>query len=209
LDFEHDNSATTSSTAKEEEEEKKGKEYQSGGGLECMVESRLVELFESARKSGKDQMQVRLESKPDGAHAHMVNLFVFPFLSRNLLREDSGLKRKYQQLLDYMAVSPTDALPIYHELEADYRKRGYTEHTVICQVLVPCDEIFGVKDLATGSTIQGHEDGLIRKVWHLVRMEMVITTHPDKNRFILPVRHTQGNWQITDIDDLLDGNPLL
>jgi hypothetical protein len=202
LDFEHDNSTT--STTKEEEEFKEHR----GIGVESMVESRLVELFESARESGKDQMQVRLESKPNGA-PHMVNLFVFPFLSRKLLRNDSGYKRKYQQLVDHMAVSPIDALPSYHDLITDWQQRGYTESTVICQVLVPCDEIFWVKDLATGNTIQGHEDGLIRKVWHLVRMEMVVTTHPAKDRLILPFRHTQGNWQITDIDDMLDGNLLL
>jgi hypothetical protein len=88
---------------------------------------------------------------------------------------------------------------------AEFQRRGVTESTVICQVLVSCDEIFWVKDLATGTIIQGHEDGQIRKVWHLVRMEMVVETHPAKGP-ILPFKQKQGNWQLTDIDDLLEGN---
>jgi hypothetical protein len=81
LDFEHNNSTT--STTKEEEEIK---EHQ-GIGVDSMVESRLVELFESARESGKNQMQVRLESKPKGApppygETHCLFLFVTKFVAK-------------------------------------------------------------------------------------------------------------------------------
>jgi hypothetical protein len=199
LDFEH-------SLGRSDDE--KAEESNLVDEVDYMVESRLRSLFESARESGKDQMQVRLDCKPIAAGAQMVNLYVFPFLSRGNLKRDPGLKDKYQHLLELMTVSPRDALPIYHELIAEFQDRGCTESTVICQVLVPCDEIFWVKDLATGATIQGHEDGKIRKVFHLVRMEMVVETHPAE-RPIFPFRHKQGSWQITDIDDMLDGNLLL
>jgi hypothetical protein len=36
-----------------------------------------------------------------------------------------------------MTVSPRDALPIDHELVAEFEDRNRTESTVICQVLAP------------------------------------------------------------------------
>jgi hypothetical protein len=108
-----------------------------------------------------------------------------------------------------MAVSAQNAIPIYKDLILNsYQDQGYVESTVICQVLVECDEVFRVKDLSTGATIQGYDDEKFRKVWHLVRMETVVETHP-ANGIIIPFEHRQGNWQITDIDDLLDGNLII
>jgi len=173
--------------------------------LEPMVEKKLRSLFQDAREYGKDQMQVRLDFKPQ--KAHMVNLFVFPFLSRNLLQVQPEIKDKYTQLLEFMGTNPRDAMPIYHEFVADFGDRGWTENTVIAQVLVPCEEVFWVKDLATGAIIQGVEDETPRTVAHLVRMEMVVRSKPSDGFF--PFEHEQGNWQMTDIDDLLEGNLII
>lgn len=173
-----------------------------------MVENRLWYLFESARENGKDQIQVRLQCQPTG-QVQMVNLCVFPFLSRASLKRDPHLKSKYLRMLNLMVDAPQEALQIYHELVGEFSSRGVVESTVICQVLVACDEIFWVKDSATGAIIQGHEDGQIRKVWHLVRMEMVIETRPTDKKLIIPIEHKQGNWQLTDIDDLLEGNLMI
>jgi hypothetical protein len=175
--------------------------------VEYMVEEKLRSLFESAREHGKEQMQVKLECKPTGT-PHMVNLFVFPFLSRSLLGQQSNLREQYQRMLELMVTSPKEALPMYHDFVQDFQTRGYTENTVIAQVLVPCEEVFWVKDSATGTLIQGVEGDTPRNVVHLVRMEMVVRTTP-ANRPILPIQHEQGNWQITDIDDLLGGNLII
>ncbi|KAL3933659.1 MAG: hypothetical protein SGBAC_010297 [Bacillariaceae sp.] len=177
--------------------------------LESMVEKKLRSLFEDAREYGKDQMQVRLDFKPKG-RAHMVNLFVFPFLSRNLLKVQPSIKDKYTQVLDFMGTNPPDAMPIYHEFVADFGERGWTENTVIAQVLVPCEEVFWVKDLETGAIIQGVEDDTPRPVVHLVRMEMVVRSKPSDGFLgFMPFEHEQGNWQMTDIDDLLEGNLII
>ena len=175
--------------------------------LGYMVQSSLRSLYESASQCGKDQIQVRLECKPTG-DAKLVNLFVFPFLSRRAMKGSPGLKGKYEELLNLMTVSAQSALPVYQELIQDFLHGGHVDSTVICQVLVECDEIFWVKDLNTGLTIQGYEDGKIRKVWHLVRFECVVETFPKQEGF-LPFQHKQGNWQITDIDDILDGNLII
>jgi hypothetical protein len=174
--------------------------------LDFMVESNLRSLFESAHQHGKEQIQVKLECKPTGGQ--IVNLFVFPFLSRNILERQPSIKEKYLEMLEFMVTSPKDALPVYHEFVQDFQTRGWSEHTVIAQLLVPCDEIFWVKDLATGTVIQGVEEATPRQVLHLVRLEMVVRTKP-ADGLIFPFRHSQGNWQITDVDDLLGGNLLL
>lgn len=171
-----------------------------------MVEQNLRKLYQAAHEFGKHQLQVRLDCRP--TRSRIENLFVFPFLSRAMLKRTPGLKEQYQQLLDVMAVAPLDAVPIYQELILEMQKHGAAESTVICQVLVECDEVFWVKDLSTGVVLQGHDDDKFRKVFHLVRFEMVVETIPRKNP-IIPFRMVPGNWQITDIDDHLDGNLLL
>lgn len=174
--------------------------------IDFMVERNLRTLYESAHESGKDQMQVRLETKP--VDAHLLNLFCFPFLSRNQLKSNPSLKGRYLEMLELMTHSPREALPHFHHMVADFQESGRMESTVICQVMLSCDELFWVKNLQTGAIVQGHEDGKFRPVYHLVRMEMVVEVHPSKKGF-LPFKMTPGNWQITDIDDLLGGNLII
>ena len=101
--------------------------------------------------------------------------------------------------------------------------------TVICQVLIECDEVFWVKDLSTGAMLQGgwQEEDIptitttttttpssssnapFRRVVHLVRFEMVVDVMDAPHRWILPFDMKLGRWQITDIDDHLKGNLLL
>jgi hypothetical protein len=198
---------TKSDDGDETGDEQHGHQILAGDDLGFMVEKKLRSLYESASQCGKEQIQVRLECKPTG-DSSVINLFVFPFLSRRAMKREPGLKSKYEELLSIMAVSPQSAFSVYKDLIQDYQDKGQVDSTVICQVLVECDEVFFVKDLSTGATIQGYDDGKFRKVWHLIRMEMVVETHP-ANGFILPFEHRPGNWQITDIDDLLDGNLII
>lgn len=171
-----------------------------------MVEQKLRTLYQSAHEFGKHQIQVRLDCRP--TRARIQNLFVFPFLSRPMLKRNPGLKEQYQQLLDVLEVHPREAIPIYRELVEEMQNHGNAESTVICQVLLECDEVFWVKDLSTGVLLQGRDDDEFRKVFHLVRFEMVVQTIPRRHP-IVPFRMVPGNWQITDIDDHLDGNLML
>lgn len=174
--------------------------------VEFMMERRLRSLFESAHESGKDQIQIRLQTKPTGAR--IVSLFCFPFITRKELEKDPSFKGRYMEMLELAFQSPRDAFPMLQDMVAGFAARGHIENTVICQVLVQCDEIFVVKDLASGATIQGHEDEEVRQVWHLVRLEKEIESYPARKGWF-PLSNKQGNWKITDIDDLLDGNQLL
>lgn len=174
--------------------------------LDNMVQENLRKLYQAAHEFGKDQLQIRLECRPKSAK--MYHLFVFPFLSRGNLKRDPGFQEKYEDLLYLTSALPREALPIYQDLMSDMQRRGFAESTVICQVEVKCDELFWVKDLSTGRVVQGSEDEEFREVSHLVRMEMVVTTVLKKNSFI-PFEMIPGQWQITDIDDHLDGNMMV
>jgi hypothetical protein len=192
--------------ASSKENKENTEEKQKLRDVDFIIEQNLRTLYESAHESGKDQMQVRLETKP--VAAHLLNMFCFPFLSRNQLKSDPSLKGRYLEMLELMTHSPREALPHFHHMVADFEESGRMESTVISQVVLSCDELFWVKNLQTGAIVQGHEDEKFRPVYHLVRMEMVVETHPSKKGF-LPFKNTPGNWQITDIDDLLGGNLIL
>lgn len=174
--------------------------------IDSMIEPCLQNLYKSAHEFGKHQLQIKLDCRP--TQARMENLFVFPFLSRRALKATPGLKDQYRQLLQVMAESPRDSIPIYQDLARGMAESGMAESTVICQVLIECDEVFWVKDLSTGAILQGYEDEKFRKVFHLVRFEMVVETVP-RDHPIVPFRMVPGRWQITDIDDHLDGNLMI
>ncbi len=171
---------------------------------DSMIEPNLQKLYQAAHEFGKHQLQVKLDCRP--TIARMENLFVFPFLSRRALKRTPGLKEQYQELLQVMSESPRDSIPIYQDLARGMAESGgNAESTVICQVLIECDEVFWVKDLSTGIVLQGYEDEKFRKVYHLVRFERVVETVP-RDHPIIPFQMVPGKWQITDIDDHLDGN---
>jgi hypothetical protein len=173
---------------------------------DSMVQEQLRTLYQSAREFGKHQLQVRLDCRP--TDARMESLFVFPFLSRAALKSTPRLREHYQQLLNVMMESPRDSVPLWHELLDQVKQTpGGMGSTVICQVLVECDEVFWVKDLATGTILQGKEEDELRNVVHLVRFEMVVETIPVPH--LIPFEMKQGTWQMTDIDDHLKGNLLL
>merc|ERR1712238_175839 len=169
----------------------------------------------------------------------IVSMFVFPFLSRKMVTpnendyksttDDSKNHnrarhlRKYQKMLQAtMNKDPdndtySEGVMRSRELMEDFRMHyHHCDNTVICQVLIPCTETFSVKDKVTGDIVQGSPIQK-RNVVHLVRFEQVNKTHNIRNpkhrrglfQKIFPYQLELGEWQITDIDDLRDGNLLL
>ena len=175
------------------------------------MDNKLQDLYQSAHRHGKDRLQIRLETQPVASSAKIVSLVCFPFLTRDRLRKNPQFKDQYREMMYLMEQSPFEPPETLRELIDEFRESNLMESTVICQALIPCNEVFCVQDMsAGGKVIQGYDDGLARPVWHQVRMEMVVQTVPRENstRFI-PFRNIHGNWKITDIDDLLGGNLIL
>ena len=128
-------------------------------------------------------------------------------------------------MLDAMSsaegIDSSESLQLSRDMMDNFRNRGVSENTVVCQVLIPCKETFWVKDNSSSESESGGGDGdgggdIIqgdtkrRTVVHLVRFEQVTKTHivNDAQGFF-PFRHELGEWKITDIDDLCQGNLLL
>ena len=156
----------------------------SSSDIEYMLEERLRKMYKHAHASGRDQLQIHLQMQVTSAK--LLSLMALPYLSR----EDAEKNR----------VTPSIS-GVFQELLSSsaevYRKRNY-KHTVIAQVLVDCDEVFCVTDLRCGSVLQGYDDGKVRNVPHLVRLESVIDIEEG-------IPFLRG-WQITDWDDMLGGN---
>jgi hypothetical protein len=178
----------------------KNKDKSSEG--ESMLARPLRNLFESAHESGKSQLRIRLEMQPKSVMFH--SMFALPFVSRAAVEKDPSLLEKTYRNMRLMRSNPQEGFRnVYKGVEEQQNKNGKLSTTVEVQVLVECDEIFQVVDLNTGVVLQGHEDGLVRSVVHLVRMEKTVETYDSNDKFPYYPDIRQGNWQITDIDDLL------
>ena len=187
-----------------------------------MLESNLISLYRSARTYGKHQLQIKLRCRPKSSEIQ--SLFVFPFLTRTEVEDHISLKHSYKNIakaihdetqemgrsLNFYEIGQVVAkqLDVMADDQRMRRKRssredlhGYNNSmTIVAQVAMQCDEIFVVRDVETGDVVQGDEEEKVNDVTHLVRFEMVVDLNIETGMFRL------GTWQITDWDDLLDGN---
>jgi hypothetical protein len=154
--------------------------------------------------------------------AELVSLYAMPYISRTNVKRNPTLLAKYRKMLEKPSI---ERAPDLDQLRKRYLDSGTMESTVIAQVLVWCNEVFFVKGVGTGKVVQGQEvvgnvvnadkdtsspgedDDTTpklsqKKVPHLVRMEMIVKTKNSGSGFI----NDRGNWEITDIDDHLNGN---
>ncbi|GFH56238.1 hypothetical protein CTEN210_12714 [Chaetoceros tenuissimus] len=178
-----------------------------------MIESTLISLYRSAHTFGKHKLEINLQSRPK--EARLESLFVFPFLTRKEVEDHLHLKHNYRNIVKAIQTKTMEAgreLSFYEignvvaeeldQLSAKQMRRnasGNMQITIVAQVSIQCDEIFKVVDTEIGDVVQGDKDGKINDVTHLVRFEMVVDLTQDGDVQL-------GTWQITDWDDLLDGN---
>lgn len=178
-----------------------------------MIESTLISLYRSAHTFGKHKLEINLQSRPKAAR--LESLFVFPFLTRKEVEDHLHLKHCYRNIVKAIQTKTMEAgreLSFYEignvvaeeldQLSAKQMRRnasGNMQITIVAQVSIQCDEIFKVVDTEIGDVVQGDKDGKINDVTHLVRFEMVVEMTKEGDVQL-------GTWQITDWDDLLDGN---
>ena len=161
---------------------------------ESMISRPLRELYRSAHISGKDQLRIRLQTKP--IDAVLYNLACFPSLTRDMATRNP---EKFRALVhDLSSYQFSDRLADHVE---KVTSTGKMETTMEIQVVIKCEEIFQVFDATTGALLQGSQDGAVRIVTHLARFETTSVFAPT-DRFPY-FRTIVGNWQLTDIDDLL------
>ncbi|KAL7541162.1 hypothetical protein ACHAXR_013150 [Thalassiosira sp. AJA248-18] len=192
-----------------------------------MLQSNLRQLYQSARQhSHPSKVNIVLRTVPQSAQIE--SMFPVLGLSRKLVDDHPNLRHTYRNLmrglerqskeavlagrkrLNPMEVGKFTMKGLLNAMErsANLSGDGNARITVVAQVSIHCKEIFCVRDVESGEIIQGYDDGQPRDVTHLVRFEMVVreklvdADSPDDGNWEMKI----GRWQITDWDDLLDGN---
>lgn len=179
-----------------------------------MLEPHLINLYKSAHEHAKSKLSIQLQSQPHSAK--LMNLFAVPFLTREEVQRKPALRHCFRSIvkdihkqglergrrLNAVECFKVGMLSLNEMADKQYARNGEEkmQATVIAQVEIQCDEIFCVKDVDSGKVIQGDADGKVNDVTHLCRFEIVVDICPLSGEIEL------GHWQITDWDDLLDGN---
>ena len=186
--------------------------------LDDMIEEALKKLYQSAHESGRQNIQITLQTKPVGAQFN--SCFWVPYMTRQQVKDKPSLKRALYNLrdtvereldtmetkrstLDYIKVTMRELDDFSRRQTIDYDDYSSVESTVVVLVVVECDEIFSVIDLETSKLLQGHADNKVRRVKHVVRLEQVVNwvMHDTQGFYV-----ESGPWKITDWDDMLKGN---
>jgi len=180
-----------------------------------MIESSMISLYRSAHTYGKHKLQVKLKSRPKSCQ--MMSLIVMPFLTRDEVRDNISLKHSYKKIIKSFRVLEQEksrrlyfwevgnlvgqALEDMSHEQMDRRGDSTMQITVVAQVAVDCDEIFVVRDIESGDVVQGDGNEELNEVTHLVRFETVLNLDSATGEIEIG-----SPWQITDWDDLMDGN---
>lgn len=182
-----------------------------------MLQYSLRNLYQSARQhSHPNKVNILLRTQPQ--YAVIESMFPVFGMSRSLVQNHPNLRHSYRNLVKEIQhkerevgqkLNPVEVGKIVMngflslmERSAQLSSDGKGVITIIAQVSIQCREIFCVKDVESGEVLQGEGDGQSRDVTHLVRFEIVLKENFDKGPWDMDL----GRWQITDWDDLLEGN---
>jgi len=184
----------------------------------CMLQHNLRQLYQSAREHSLPS-DVNIVLKTEPVRAEIESMFPVFGLSRSLVQDHPNLRHSYRNLAKRIerkykekqqegkqkpnileiATIVAKGMDELLETSAKLSDDGNGLITIIAQVSIHCREVFCVKDVATGEILQGYDDQNPRDVTHLVRFEIVVKDALEPELLV-------GRWQITDWDDLLDGN---
>lgn len=169
-----------------------------------LMSDQLWLKYKSLHENGKNRFHISLDCEPVSATLH--SIFCFPCFTRSEIQENPDVRNFLRQNLFPRSTDPTEKLRTIHQYisEKADANEGKLKTTVEVQVLVECKEKFQVRDGANDVIVQGSEDGIPKKVLHLVRLEKVVTAVLG---FPFLKNKQYGDWQITDIDDLVSSKP--
>jgi len=231
-----DKETNNNNTNKNKAKSGKNKDYNEEEEEEYnMLQRNLRQLYQSAHEhhrssSFSSQINIILRTLPQSATIE--SMFPIFGLSRSLVEDHPNLRHTYRNLYKRLQQQNKESMlanngkrlnPIevgkyimesleeILERSANLSNDGKASITIVAQVSIHCKEIFCVKDMVSGEVLQGYEDGEPRDVTHLVRFEMVVKEtmvssedddESNDGKWELEI----GRWQISDWDDLLDGN---
>lgn len=190
-----------------------------------MLQSNLIELYRSALQQHSSSLRheqnsfhVKLQTRP--LSAHIQSFYFVPFLTRCHVESNSnleyGINAIMKSFLKDTDIENTSGMELGRKfiaklMEMEDRLTGsedFYNFTIVAQVSVVCREVFEVRCFSSskgcendaGELLQG-TDGVERDVVHLVRFEKEIKFCKNTGKNM-----EDGSWQITDWDDILDGN---
>jgi len=225
-----DSASSTESNKGEGSNEKKSSGMDEEEEEYNMLQQNFRQLYQSAREhSHPSKVNIVLRTEPQSAQIE--SMFPVLGLSRSLVKDHPNLRHTYRNFLKHLQNKNKEAVlagkkklnPIelgtlimegleeVMERSAKLSGDGNAAITIIAQVSINCKEIFCVRDVASGDIIQGYGDGQPRDVTHLVRFEMVVREKLANVDSLEDLEDGDwemeiGRWQISDWDDLLDGN---
>jgi hypothetical protein len=171
-----------------------------------MIAPPLRKLFQSAHESGRDQLRIILETKP--IENRFLCLYGIPCLTRDEVEQDRAILREV-----FCLDVPKDIRgkrmynEIYKRTFEKYDAGQVVNGTVAAEVYIVCEEKFQVVDAETGIVLQGSEGiPVTQEVGHVVTFEMEARSFASKEDYAEAknfIGSLPGNWQITDIDDLV------
>ena len=200
-----------------------------------MLQRQLRQLYQSAKNhSHPSKVNILLRTLPQSAKIE--SMFPIFGLSRSLVDSHPHLRHTYRNMIKrlqskhkeaYLAgrerLNPievgkfiTQELQNVMEQSAKLSDDRMASITIVAQVSIQCKEIFCVRDVDSGVVLQGCGEDVhhARDVTHLVRFEMVVRERLVSDDAVSTMENEDdgkweiemGRWQITDWDDLLDGN---
>ncbi|KAL7538692.1 hypothetical protein ACHAXR_008728 [Thalassiosira sp. AJA248-18] len=162
--------------------------------LKGMMDTKLINRYQI----NPENLQMKFSLQPIEAQLQHIFAVPVPGLTREIIEDNPYLRGAIYRL--HTAYDENGFDEDYFDLLTDFAKHGPDKRTVIAEASIRCMEFFQVKDTSSGNLVQGMEDGSEEEeVVHIVRFEVVTDESQNGEREI-------GNWKITDIDDLLEGN---
>ena len=205
--------------SKSNKNEKKLFEYDS----KAMIHSNLQNLYTCATShtSSYPPYQIRLETHP--LFARIDGIYIVPGVTRENANAKPNLVGSWDKIWVNYKKSGSFHQYVQDIINLFQEASGTSEHmdvTIVMNVSILCDELFQVRDLESGQVIQGQttfssdvdtntdtdadaNDSSLKpqNVIHEVQFEKVFRMNLKTSQF-----HMHQSWQITDWDNLLNGN---
>jgi len=164
--------------------------------LKGMMDKKLLQKYFSLNP---ENMHLKFILRPVEAKLQSMFAVPVPGLTREIVEHDPYIRGAIYRL--HSAYEETGFDEHYFDLLSDFARNGADKRTVIAEAAIRCMEFFQIKDASTGQVVQGMEDGSEEEeAVHIVRFEVVTDGSQDGEERKI------GNWKITDVDDLLEGN---
>mmetsp|Transcript_20916 Transcript_20916/g.39561 ORF Transcript_20916/g.39561 Transcript_20916/m.39561 type:complete len:389 (+) Transcript_20916:77-1243(+) len=177
-----------------------------------MMDKKLLRQYQTL--INPTELQFKFSLQPISSHLQHIFAVPLPGLTREIVEDNPYIRGSIYKLHSSYEENGFDER--YFDMLTDFAKYNNDSRdtrTVIAEAAITCLEFFQVRDRDSGSVVMGMEDEEEEEgeeVVHIVRFEVVTEEksrdNDDDDDGGGDERREIGNWKITDVDDLLEGN---